>query len=738
MAQPKPAKDNALEDQLRGMILGNVRIGSNHTNSEGHHGQRGRGRGRGGYWRGDHAGRSESGHQQVNNTSSSHNPHRGRGRGDFNNRGYRQNQNAQPFPHAQQGPPGLGADTANLNASPNSRHAHSNQSHASQHSPRVQPQHILHRPHNNGHVPHGPNAHSTPQHPRSHELYQQPPHYSHYRDFHGAQVDHLEQVAAIEIPKVQMSLAELEEKEAFRLRLESILKQAIAATYSNDIRNISLVGFGSLSSGFGMPGSDMDLAVVLEWIDPAKADPIMDRNIPRVLERAVLDAKMGGRLLTRTRVPILKVCEAPTETLYTALFDERKRWDELSEDEKYPTEAPELSPAPKKPVEKEEPKPVEVVKSTDSPGFDEAFPAIGAAPKKKGKAKAPKESEPEAGKTETQKPATPKVEPAKIDSPTSTQPAVSEDTNTTNKDQQPRAEKAWMREKVLGPLDFPKSGCGIQCDLNFGNPLGIHNTHMLRCYSLTDPRVRPIVLFVKSWAKRRKINSAYSGTLSSYGWVLMVLHYLVNIAHPPVCPNLQLSIPPSEPHPELTIFGYKVSFWRTESQILQAAHANQLSRNSQPIGALLRGFFQYFASISGYGPSRPQQFYWTTEVLSLRSPGGILSKQAKGWTGATTLITAERKVTNRYLLAIEDPFELDHNVARTVTHRGIVAIRDEFRRAWRILGAVGRGVQSEEGGLFDEVFEEAASAVGGNPTNAPTTEVAGEKSEGGSVAVSAV
>jgi terminal uridylyltransferase len=43
-------------------------------------------------------------------------------------------------------------------------------------------------------------------------------------------------------------------------------------------------------------------------------------------------------------------------------------------------------------------------------------------------------------------------------------------------------------------------------------------------------------------------------------------------------------------------------------------------------------------------------------------------------------------------------------VARTVTHRGIVAIRDEFRRAWKILQAVGTG-QEPEGGIFDEVVE---------------------------------
>ena len=53
--------------------------------------------------------------------------------------------------------------------------------------------------------------------------------------------------------------------------------------------------------------------------------------------------------------------------------------------------------------------------------------------------------------------------------------------------------------------------------------------------------------------------------------------------------------------------------------------------------------------------------------------------------------TEFKEVRNRYLFAIEDPFEIEHNVARTVTHNGIVSIRDEFRRAWRIIKAAGRG-----------------------------------------------
>jgi terminal uridylyltransferase len=117
----------------------------------------------------------------------------------------------------------------------------------------------------------------------------------------------------------------------------------------------------------------------------------------------------------------------------------------------------------------------------------------------------------------------------------------------------------------------------------------------------------------------------------------------------------------------------------------------------------------------------------------------LQTKQDKGWTGAKTVIEAQnvgahpppqseqtastksddkepagketatqpkqangavkntefKEVRHRYLFAIEDPFELDHNVARTVTHNGIVSIRDEFRRAWRIIKSAGNGSPQE-------------------------------------------
>ncbi|KAI2473564.1 hypothetical protein F4781DRAFT_137892 [Annulohypoxylon bovei var. microspora] len=321
------------------------------------------------------------------------------------------------------------------------------------------------------------------------------------------------------------------------------------------------------------------------------------------------------------------------------------------------------------------------------------------------------------------------------------------------------------RDRYHDNLEFPKNGIGVQCDINFSAHLALQNTLLLRCYAYTDPRVRPMVLFVKHWAKARGINTPYRGTLSSYGYVLMVLHYLVNIAEPFVCPNLQQLAPPDPNLPVealegiTTCKGRDVRFWRDEQEIQRLAREGHLNQNRDSLGSLLRGFFEYYAQNFTMSTINKRGFDWGRDVLSLRTHGGLLSKQEKGWIGAKTVMQLEmsappnpaeadlgvglkppadgvikqqamaqaqseqhvspdsvpalpqgqttkakefKEVRHRFLFAIEDPFELEHNVARTVTHNGIVSIRDEFRRAWRIIRSAGKTGQSSES-LLDDI-----------------------------------
>ncbi|KAI4230369.1 MAG: hypothetical protein L6R40_008034, partial [Gallowayella cf. fulva] len=664
-----------------------------------------------------------------------------------------------------------------------------------------------------------------------------------------AQVNYLESIVQVQVAKAAISSEEEQEKESMRRTLENVCRKAVTEyELVNeplfDESTVSLKCFGSLSTGFATRSSDMDLALGSPMSKPDTASP--ESNIPRVLEKALLDLGYGARLLTRTRVPIIRFCEKPTPELAARLLGERLKWEKERDAAPKIKKSKETKDRAKPESDSKQEKVVEKpkgAKAKEGKGEDgdsenkaqhrktvtdghtiqanyvpgdylntesvlgehiaegsmpiEGIPVEGRNSPLEGEdilienTTAPVDSASACsthGSTSVSNVLHNTKYPVAESDHRSPDPKashkgaldiqrlslseghVSSDlvSETTRSDVQPQGSasdpksspvveekmkepvppkvrleetlpneelvrlyrlamnEGWFEPQERGViltfikafeggtgqgqveecrsqllslpdvlnryrpppehhLDFPKDGVGVQCDINFSNRLALHNSHMLRCYGLSDPRVRPMVLFVKAWAKCRSINSAYHGTLSSYGYVLMVLHYLVNVAKPPICLNLQtVEMAQRDISAENTqmIDGYSVRFWRNEQQIQQWARNSRITPDHHSsVGSLLRGFFRYFAVVA-------RGFSWGTDVLSLRTAGGIVSKKQKEWVAATTVVLEPviegqkgQEIRQRYLLAIEDPFEINHNVGRTVVHNGIVAIRDEFRRA---------------------------------------------------------
>ena len=593
------------------------------------------------------------------------------------------------------------------------------------------------------------------------------------------QVAYLWNMAQFQIAQSEISREEFLEKQALRQSLEKVCRDAVLEYELNRDRDgafepdsVELRCFGSLSTTFATKSSDMDLVLVSPMSTPETSSP--DSDIPRLIEKALLDLGYGARLLTRTRVPIIRFCEKPSPELATLLLAERTKYEKERD-------APPPAPKVQKPPKKEE----KNLKKPESTGPEHQPTGV-----------APDNAVPEVKALNTAKPdehwnASERAESSASSAPVTTQAKGGVQSNVAGEEQsqkvtdnrerddpsliektdaerarlyrlavqdgwyepeerriindflsaferhgvlkpdntqliEPHIDTSDVRNTNFGeggelertraalqnlpnilrryrpppaahPLDFPKEGVGIQCDINFSNHLALHNSHLLKCYASCDPRVRQMVLFVKAWSKKRKINTPYHGTLSSYGYVLMVLHYLINVAIPPVVPNLQtlpLMLQDEMSATEVSLEGYNIQFFRNEEKILDLAHRGQLTFNQESLGSLLRGFFRYFAQ-QGYG-SPSGGFAWSQDTLSLRTIGGIISKQTKGWTGAKTETidlsgpgSQTKEIRQRYLFAIEDPFEINHNIARTVVHNGIVAIRDEFRRAHTLIQNAG-------------------------------------------------
>jgi predicted nucleotidyltransferase len=56
----------------------------------------------------------------------------------------------------------------------------------------------------------------------------------------------------------------------------------------------------------------------------------------------------------------------------------------------------------------------------------------------------------------------------------------------------------------------------IACDMNVNNPIALENTELIRAYVSLDPRVRPLAMIIKHWAKRRILNDAGMLTLATH------------------------------------------------------------------------------------------------------------------------------------------------------------------------------------------------------------------------------
>ncbi|MQL74249.1 hypothetical protein Taro_006591, partial [Colocasia esculenta] len=257
--------------------------------------------------------------------------------------------------------------------------------------------------------------------------------------------------------------------------------------------------------------------------------------------------------------------------------------------------------------------------------------------------------------------------------------------------------------KLMDPLT------GLSCDICINNILAVVNTKLLRDYAKIDVRLRQLAFIVKHWAKKRGVNDTYQGTLSSYAYVLMCIHFL-QLRSPAILPCLQVRLVPSMLS---QLLGFSVSgsdvdddddieagigygnhggliedllcmlptYGEEEMEVtyvvkvddLECAFFDQVEKlrdfgaeNRENIAELLWAFFSYWAYHHDYA----------NDVISVRT-GGIISKQSKDWT---------RRVGNdRHLICIEDPFEVTHDLGRVVDKYTIKILREEFERAAEIM-----------------------------------------------------
>ncbi|XP_062205321.1 UTP:RNA uridylyltransferase 1-like [Phragmites australis] len=195
---------------------------------------------------------------------------------------------------------------------------------------------------------------------------------------------------------------------------------------------------------------------------------------------------------------------------------------------------------------------------------------------------------------------------------------------------------------------------GLSCDICVNNLLAVVNTKLLKDYAQVDRRLRQLAFIVKHWAKSRRVNQTYQGTLSSYAYVIMCIHLLQLRRILPCLQEMEATY-------YVTVDENNCAYFDQVDKL-----NNYGAHNKDTVSRLLWAFFHYWSYEHDY----------TRDVISIRT-GRIISKERKDWT---------RRVGNdRHLVCIEDPFETSHDLGRVVDKFTIKILREEFERAANIL-----------------------------------------------------
>lgn len=200
-------------------------------------------------------------------------------------------------------------------------------------------------------------------------------------------------------------------------------------------------------------------------------------------------------------------------------------------------------------------------------------------------------------------------------------------------------------------IKFNHFSTDLDGDISIYNILAQNNTRLLKVYSDIDIRVKILGYVMKRFAKLCDICDASRGSLSSYAYILMVIYFLQQ-CEPPVLPVLQ-ELPEGRNNPEKLVEGWNVYFYDDIAN-LKAVWPN-IGKNKTSVGSLWCELLNFYAD----------KFDFKTHVVSIRQKEPLL-RFSKMWTTKC--------------MAIEDPFDLNHNLASGLSKQMHLYIIKAFKK----------------------------------------------------------
>jgi DNA polymerase sigma len=199
----------------------------------------------------------------------------------------------------------------------------------------------------------------------------------------------------------------------------------------------------------------------------------------------------------------------------------------------------------------------------------------------------------------------------------------------------------------------------IDFDITAHRRNGVRNSALLRHYLTQAPENRWLSIAIKSWSKRVGMNGPVGGYLTSYGFNILVVYYLLHRRR-----HEQLQSSESAAEGDVPNVGSTASVTFIDKDSLDVALIPAIPEyvpleppNPEALGEQVLDFFDFYLS----------RFPMESHVISLSHKEPI-TKQSLNWTK-----TAEDMKNNTsmekvfYRLCIEDPYEVNLNVGRNVS-----------------------------------------------------------------------
>jgi len=230
----------------------------------------------------------------------------------------------------------------------------------------------------------------------------------------------------------------------------------------------------------------------------------------------------------------------------------------------------------------------------------------------------------------------------------------------------------------------------VEADISLYNVLARENTKLLSLYAELDQRVRILGYMVKHFAKVCDIGDASRGSLSSYAYILMMIFFLQQTS-PAVIPVVQEMY--SGEKPEKMVDGWN-SWFQADHKII----SGWKSKNRASVGQLWIEFLSFYAGD------------WDDRKLV------VSIRQLKP-------LTKFEKMWNSPCIAIEDPFELNHNLGVGISRRMNIYIKKTFINGRGLFGnprpTISNGAQIPRGyrSLQDYFFDHRLLTDGAPPND---------------------